>query len=253
MRMRWRAALTAAPPAAEPSARPVLVAGREPSQPALAAAGTSMIATPTVGALYLSDDDGYLHMCSASTVPSAGRNLILTAAHCLYDRETGTWHKNGVYMPYFRYGVDPVYGMWVLDRALISPDWQASGEKWYDLAFATVQPRADGARVEDVTGSNGLGFFPPTWYKATVFGYPSAPPYDGMLQMNCTDTIMLHIAECPFTRGASGGPWLRDYQNERRWGYVTGLSAAAYSDGSGLLSPDFGPAAYALYQTARTY
>ncbi|MEV4461785.1 hypothetical protein, partial [Microbispora sp. NPDC049633] len=233
----------------ETSAGPVLVPGRAPAS-SVAAASLAQFATPTVGAMYTNGDDGYQYWCSASTVPSGNRNLILTAAHCVYDRDRGTWRTKGIYMPFYRYGPDPAYGSWVLDQAFVSQDWLSGGGRTNDVAFVTVRPRSDGVRIEDVTGSNGMGFFPPPWYQGTVFGYPGEPPYDGNLQMNCTVYISLSIAKCPFTGGSSGGPWVRDYQNERRWGYVTGLTSTGVA-GTDVRSPDFGFSAYSLWQGAQ--
>ncbi|WP_214109229.1 trypsin-like serine peptidase [Acrocarpospora catenulata] len=247
----------AAQPSTEASHAPILVPGREPARkpgPPTAAADLAQLATPTVGRLFLQWSDGSTGSCSASTVPSPHRNLILTAGHCVYKHSKRIWIKHGFYDPYFRYGADPYYGSWVLDRAFVSADWLNAAEftRTNDVAFATIRGRTNGTEVEDLAGSNGMGFFPPPFYQGTVFGYPAEPPYDGNLQMNCTGSVSLTIIKCPFTGGSSGGPWLRDYQNERRWGYVTGLTSTGVTDVD-LRSPQFGYPAYLVWEEAKIY
>ncbi|MCW2597625.1 MAG: Trypsin, partial [Jatrophihabitans sp.] len=72
---------------------------------------------PTVGPLFfpsllgLGPTLGLPHYCSASVVRSAGHDLVLTAAHCVYGTGLAT-----EFAPGFHDGVSP-YGVWAVRRA----------------------------------------------------------------------------------------------------------------------------------------
>lgn len=70
-----------------------------------------------VGALFSGDLEGG-HFCTASVVRSGGRDLILTAAHCL----SGDGDTDVVFAPGYRNGRAP-YGLWRVTRTFVPGTW----------------------------------------------------------------------------------------------------------------------------------
>ncbi|WSQ15577.1 trypsin-like peptidase domain-containing protein [Streptomyces sp. NBC_01231] len=166
-----------------------------------------------VGALFA----GGGHFCTASVVHSPGRDLIVTAAHCL-DGSTG----DAVFVPGYRDGRSP-YGVWKVERRLLPGGWaegrndgsaDSGGSEDSDVGFAVVGERG-GKAVEDVVGG-GYRFVTRTGTGATavtVTGYPSSRE----VPISCTNRPTSHSRtqqriECPgFSGGTSGSPWVNGY------------------------------------------
>ncbi|WP_327354195.1 trypsin-like serine peptidase [Streptomyces sp. NBC_01304] len=156
-----------------------------------------------VGALFSNDLDGG-HFCTASVVHSEGRNLIVTAAHCLGDGE------GVVFAPGYHDGEAP-YGTWKLDKVFQDATWTDDDQESEDadVAFATLAPK-DGKEIEDVTGATTLDASGRTGDKVTVTGYPSSED----APRTCTNTAGKHSGtqqriDCPdFATGTSGSPWI---------------------------------------------
>ncbi|WP_424215132.1 trypsin-like serine peptidase [Streptomyces sp. BI20] len=158
--------------------------------------------TARVGALFAGDLDAG-HHCTASVVRSAGRDVIVTAAHCLDGDPSGM-----LFAPGFRDGATP-YGVWPLTAVVTDPAWSAGQDPDADVAFATVAP-VDGREVEDVVGGFPLADTDPTDPTVTVIGYPRSQDTP-LTCTNATDSIsdtQRRIA-CPdLTGGTSGSPWI---------------------------------------------
>ncbi|MEU1041986.1 trypsin-like serine peptidase [Streptomyces sp. NPDC005551] len=144
------------------------------------------------------------HFCTASVVHSAGRNLIVTAAHCL---DGGGAFR---FVPGYRDGRAP-YGVWRVARTYVSEAWRRDRDEDGDLAFAVVDDLAAGPALEDVVGGNSLATGQATGATAvTVTGYPRSRE----VPITCTNRPTAHSATqqriaCPaFTGGTSGSPWV---------------------------------------------
>lgn len=160
-----------------------------------------------VGALFGADRAADLaggHFCTASVVHSPGRNLIVTAAHCVDEDASDL-----VFAPGYRDGRAP-YGLWKVGRRFLPEGWSKEQDEDSDVAFAVVAD-ADGKRIEDVVGANR--FAPGTATGATavtVTGYPDS----GETPIRCSDKPSAHSRTqqrigCPgFTGGTSGSPWV---------------------------------------------
>lgn len=153
--------------------------------------------TVRVGALFAGRD----HFCTASVVDSPGRDLIVTAAHCL-DEDAGDL----VFVPAYRNGRAP-YGRWRVTRRYLPHGWDEDS----DVAFADVA-RRHGHGVEDLVGG-GNRFTPGTATGATavtVTGYPDSR----QTPLRCTNKPTAHSRtqqriDCPdFSGGTSGSPWV---------------------------------------------
>ncbi|PWI16485.1 serine protease [Streptomyces sp. Act143] len=152
--------------------------------------------TARVGALF----DGGEHYCTASVVRSPGRDLVVTAAHCLDGAGDDL-----VFVPGYRDGTAP-YGKWRVTRRFLPDGWDEDS----DVAFAVVAER-HGRGVEDVVGGNR--FTPGTATGATavtVTGYPDSRE----VPLRCTNKPTPHSRtqqriDCPdLSGGTSGSPWV---------------------------------------------
>ncbi|OPG01507.1 serine protease [Streptomyces sp. GKU 895] len=152
--------------------------------------------TARVGALF---DDGE-HFCTASVVHSPGRDLIVTAAHCLDGTEDAL-----EFVPGYRDGRAP-YGKWRVTRRFLPDGWDEDS----DVAFAEVAER-HGQGVEDVVGANRFTTGTATGATAvTVTGYPNSRD----VPLRCTNKPTAHSRtqqriDCPdLSGGTSGSPWV---------------------------------------------
>ncbi|MER5473284.1 trypsin-like peptidase domain-containing protein [Streptomyces sp. NPDC002685] len=153
------------------------------------------------------------HFCTASVVHSAGRDLVVTAAHCL----DGGGEIS--FAPGYRGGSAP-YGFWDVQGVFLPEGWtdgkdgkdgQGSKVEDSDVAFAVLGTR-DGKEVEDaVGGGNAFAAHQATGATAvTVTGYPSSLD----TAVTCTDKPTAYSRtqqriECPaFAGGTSGSPWV---------------------------------------------
>ena len=74
-----------------------------------------------VGALFERDASGE-HFCTASVVASPGKDLLITAAHCINGGKGSGYKKDIVFIPAYRDG-DAPFGVWTPQRLLVGPQW----------------------------------------------------------------------------------------------------------------------------------
>lgn len=207
-----------------------------------------------VGALF----DGGLsggHFCTASVVLSAGRNVVVTAAHCLSGGTDGT-----VFVPGYHDGVAP-YGVWPLEGVTLAPGWTSGADQDLDVAFAEVA-RLNGREVQDVVGgytfgNSGSDGSDNGRAAATVriTGYPSASdaPLTCYNDATAYTADQLRIACTDYTGGTSGSPWVTGLDPETGTGTVIGV-IGGYEEGGDTAdvsySPAFDSAIGALYERA---
>jgi len=175
-----------------------------------APAAAPVAPVPTTGALFFPSVGGLSvplhlpHFCSASVVASSTRDLIVTAAHCVYG--TGLTME---FAPGFHDGVAP-YGVWSGRRAYVAPAWRTHHDPTADVAVLEVAPRA-GRRIQDVVGGVPVGAPTPD-EPVDVTGYPMGV---GGQPVGCTAPLRLvdgfPAIDCTgFADGTSGGPWVQD-------------------------------------------
>ncbi|MGF1430841.1 trypsin-like serine peptidase [Kitasatospora sp. LaBMicrA B282] len=218
--------------------------------------GKTRTAAPTpinalVGAVFTNDASGD-HFCTASVVDSAGQNLIVTAAHCVYDPGIGQ-RSDLVFVPGYR-GGDAPNGVWPLAAITVDQSWAEDGNPDMDVAFAVVQPQ-NGRQVQQVLGANKLGVDMGYQLPVKLTGYPSSAD----VPITCVNTTsqqsqtQLRI-DCPeYTGGTSGSPWVTDLDPKTRTGTVVGVIGGYQQGGD---TPDtsytsyFGDAVQRLYDRA---
>ncbi|GAA2750934.1 serine protease [Kitasatospora cinereorecta] len=176
-----------------------------------------------VGALFTGSVAAGNHFCTASVLHSTGKDLILTAAHCLSSTD------NVRFVPGYRDGQAP-YGSWKVTRIFTADGWQNGSDP--DEDFAVLQVAQNGGRdIEDVVGANTLGLNAGWSDQVRLYGYPG----DTEMPILCTnattkqDTFQRTIS-CPaFPGGTSGGPWI-DTTTGQVIGIIGGYEQGGDSD-----------------------
>ncbi|UQX02391.1 trypsin-like peptidase domain-containing protein [Streptomyces sp. RerS4] len=158
------------------------------------------------GALFTGGLDGD-HFCTATVVRSPGKDLIITAGHCLL---AGDQSRGGaVFVPAYANGVAP-YGTWKLEEVYEDDRWAEDTDDDYDLAFARLAPDDQGRRIEEVTGAAALDTSGRAGEEVTVTGYPA----DRKVPRTCTAVSVRVSAteqrfDCDdFPGGTSGSAWI---------------------------------------------
>ncbi|MCX5192668.1 hypothetical protein OOK31_01965 [Streptomyces sp. NBC_00249] len=243
-------------------ARPVVVA------PAPAGVGRDFDGMPVVGRMFVMKGAG-AYFCTASVVSSPGRNLVLSAAHCLLGTDT----RQVAFVPQYTRADPQPYGMFPVlrDAAGRSKVWihqryrteGAERAATLDVAFAQVGPDADGDPVESVVGGNrlltGAAFTHP---QITLIGYPASAArpricVNRTTKFTSTDAnspgSFLRIDCTGYPGGTSGGPFLARYDAATGTGDVVGVIGGWKTGGPTAdtsYSSYFGAEIRKLYRTA---
>jgi V8-like Glu-specific endopeptidase len=225
--------------------------------------------------------DGDLYYCSASAVQSKYRNLVATAGHCVYDTDKNKPVDSFVFVPGYYQGKAP-WGIYVGAKVHTHFDFDVYEDYDRDYAFVNVfdgikylggKKWASSGRLGDNVGGQGFAWNQPVGKNVFAFGYPTGAhpdgdrPYSGETMKHCygqtghapaipTYKVEEQIAiKCAFTGGASGGPWLLQYSNSKRAGYLNGVSSIAIDSDDNqrydrLASPFFDSETAAIYKYA---
>lgn len=196
-------------------------------------------------------------VCSASTVNSANRDLLVTAGHCVKDGK-GEWAENWTFVPGYGSGSRKPYGQWTARRMFVAGPWSRAGDDSYDVGMVALNSLG-GRHIADVVGTQRIAFNGARGGHAYGFGYPADPPYDGEHLVYCAgrlrddpygDTRDQGLG-CGMTAGSSGGPWLSAFDAATGKGTITSLSSFKYSnDQRTMYGPFFGDTAKKLFLTA---
>ncbi|MBV9026558.1 MAG: trypsin-like serine protease [Streptomycetaceae bacterium] len=205
-----------------------------------------------MGALFNHDASGD-HFCTASVVQSPGKDLIVTAAHCIHGGRGGTYKSDIVFVPSYRDGIAP-RGEWHVKRLVVDQRWIDSSDPDLDVGFVVLQPLG-GQHIEDILGANRLGDTSGVGRKVKLTGYPS----NGSEPISCYNVTtrqsasQLRIACTGFPGGTSGSPWLTGFDPLTRTGTIIGV-IGGYQGGGNTpdvsYSPVFGQEVHALYTKA---
>jgi V8-like Glu-specific endopeptidase len=171
-----------------------------------------------IGKVYFSTGSG-TSWCSASVI---GRDAIVTAAHCCYNRSSGRWNSNFVFVPGQDRTSEP-YGRFAYTAARVLTAWVTSGGRQNDVCVIKTQ-----SGLSAKTGSLGRSWnFPQTEHVFTI-GYPQNK--DGGARPNiCASenypncgSSLVNATGCDKTYGDSGAPWIIRTLNGN---YVNGVTS----------------------------
>jgi len=177
---------------------------------AILPAGTARAQTAAIGKLFTSSGT-----CSASVV--SGKNIIVTAAHCCWNRSTNGWIGGWSFAPAYNNGAAP-YGVFNWADARVPNSWINNGDIPSDVCLIRLQNDASGHPVTYYTGWLGRAWnFPPS-QPMHAFGYPGniggaddleQCAAQSSAQPGSCGSSVLNMA-CNMTYGSSGGPWIKD-------------------------------------------
>ena len=178
---------------------------------AAAPAGTARAQNAAIGKLFTSSGT-----CSASVV--SGKNIIVTAAHCCWNRSNNSWIGGWSFAPGYNNGNAP-YGVFNWADARVPNSWINNGDIPSDVCLIRLQNDSSGHPVTYYTGWLGRSWNYPPSQPMHAFGYPgniggansleSCAAQSSAQSGNCGSGV-LNMA-CNMTYGSSGGPWIRDY------------------------------------------
>ena len=209
-----------------------------------------------IGALFFNNGTGG-HYCTASVIRTPKKNMLLTAAHCLYNQSTRGWHRHIVFVPRYSAGRRP-YGTWPVWLMVADKRWIEGGDPDLDFGFAAVQVMG-GRRIADVVGANQLLINRGYDNRIVVAGYPAKENAPADRPIGCAGRTFRQGKgqmrfDCHgFYGGTSGSPWLSDYDARTQTGHVIGLIGGYQEGGSEewrSYSPQFGPDIAHLMTTA---
>lgn len=207
---------------------------------------------PTVGALFYSKGSGR-HFCTASVVSSNHRDLILTAAHCVYT--SGRYSQNIEFVPGYNKGAAP-YGGWPVAKIIVAKGWRQRQDPSLDYAFLEVAPPpAAAGSIQETTGALRLGFYLHDAQHITVIGYNDTDQHPircATRSFKFSNSQMEFYCRS-FWYGTSGGPWIINYNGSTGTGTVFGV-IGGYQDGGyqswASYSPIFWQSAQSLFSQA---
>ncbi|MFG2004047.1 trypsin-like serine peptidase [Spirillospora sp. NPDC048911] len=224
----------AATPAADPTAQAVKAAARK------LAGGDARLAiqiaeSATVGKVFYTKPSTGLpgYKCSASALNTPSLQLVITAGHCVHEGAGGTWMRNWTFVPRYRNGAAP-FGTFAAKQFRSFDAWMNSSDNRRDVGLVTTWP-LNGQKLVNVVGGMGLSWNWPQAVPVTTFGYPSNFN-SGEIQQWCQGTTRavsdgrIEIA-CNNGPGASGGPWLRNFDANTGRGSVNGVFSTITTSG----------------------
>jgi V8-like Glu-specific endopeptidase len=215
-------------PARMREARPMgeLGAQRAVSTPLEATLSARAVTTPTVypystaGRIFLKTKH-VAAWCSGVAVNTPTRRVVLTAGHCLSDREGQARYPEVTqyleFVPGYTNGSAP-FGKFVMEVGYVLNAWRKSENPNFDMGAVLTYPNVLGQNVADATGGGAnVAFNLPTEQEFTIVGYPGA---DQQRMQTCDGEFARNnpfsrgrggpaqmLASCYLKAGSSGGPW----------------------------------------------
>lgn len=156
--------------------------------------------------------------CSASVV--SGNDIIVTAAHCCYDRSAGNWIGGWEFAPAYRDGYAP-YGTFGWSTATILTRWINVGDRKSDVCAIRLRDNSRNRPVTYYTGWLGRSWNWGTTQSMHWLGYPGNIGGGNKQELCVSETFnpssgcggaSVLNAGCSMTYGASGGPGIRSYR-----------------------------------------
>jgi V8-like Glu-specific endopeptidase len=240
--------------AATPALNPLtpLVAGPASGPPPGIPTAKLFNGVATVGALFFVNNGA--HFCTASVISSKAGDLVLTAAHCVFD--SGHAFKNVEFVPgYHQVGKAP-HGKWAVSKIFVAAGWAKGQNPALDFAFVTVAPPAGTTKtIQQVTGALQLGINRPYKRPIEVIGYNTVNtrPVECATHSFEFEKTQLEFYCHDYRDGTSGSPWIVRYDSRNGTGLVIGTIGGFELGGDvewASYSAYFGESTYLLWRLA---
>jgi V8-like Glu-specific endopeptidase len=166
------------------------------------------------GKLFFTTAQGVDKVCSGQFISSS---VVLTAAHCVQDRETGRYNGNFQFaLQYHQGNYSQVYA-W--NCAATLNGWVTEGYRW-DYAMIRVNGQS-------ASGHIGWKYNWQNYGSVAVIGYPVdiasgqiVQVEDGPLKLTENGLVEVRLGDPNFGPGSSGGAWIGDYTTRAQANYV---------------------------------
>ncbi|WP_372408910.1 serine protease [Streptomyces luteireticuli] len=210
----------------------------------------------TVGKLYFVNANGSDTWCTAAAVRSGNRSTVMAAGHCVRRAASPVnTYTDLVFVPGYDRKSQRPYGVFPV-RATVTPDsWAKEGRT--DIAALTVDA-VKGRKLVDTVGGQNVAFGRKPGGKVTAFGYPATRPQRGQALLTCTGTAKAAPGDeqsvpCDMTGGASGGPWLADFNAKTGIGTLVSVNSHgdALEHSTTMSGPNLGAAARSVFDQAQ--
>ncbi|MFE4536445.1 trypsin-like serine peptidase [Streptomyces scopuliridis] len=170
-------------------------------------------ALKAVGRLFFVNARGADTWCTATAVKSANRSVAMTAAHCVrMGSSPANTNTTMVFVPGYHKGEKP-YGAFALRSAATPRTWD--NDSVNDVAALVVDADKNGRKLTDVVGGRPIAFDRAVGGTVTALGYSATRPQLGEELLRCVGRTKrehgTQMIPCDLTGGASGGPWLADF------------------------------------------
>ncbi len=160
--------------------------------------------------------DGQDFECSGTVVDSNGKNVVFTAGHCVFDRDSGLYAEQLAFVPAFQDGATPL-GIWPATAVFTTSRYVETGDLSHDIGAVVLEDR-----IQQDLGARKIAFrLDPANREYTIYGYPGNPdpPYDGGSLVGCDSVTAgrdpvqgspapIAAGPCTMEGGASGGGWI---------------------------------------------
>jgi hypothetical protein len=235
------------------------------------------------------------YWCAATSIQSGNRNLVATAAHCVYDIASGVPFRRWIFVPGSSKSATP-WGVYVGKQVFTHHDFATYRDLDRDYAFVGVYngiipsrvplptparyaafpgrlkyatitggtksyvgvKLADGGRLGDRVGGQGLAYNLQVGGPLLIFGYPAKPgattattrsygtPFKTQDLAIKAEGLVGMRASTPSVAGSS---WLTRYSSARGLGYLNGMTIGV--SGTAGISPYFDGELFSVYDAAR--
>jgi V8-like Glu-specific endopeptidase len=191
--------------------------------------------------------------CSGTSISG---NVMLTAAHCLYDSTNNTWFSNWVFTPAYRngatpYGTFPATTCWVLN-AWINLTGSYAINTWarHDVGVCNMGTNSAGTTLNNAVGWMGHQWNFPYIVHFHNHGYPFRNTNDQLIP-NAGSYLHACVAEsfqqttetrgmgCDMSRGKSGGPLIDGYAPTVATGWADGVYSGFFIGTANLYATRF--------------
>jgi hypothetical protein len=194
-----------------------------------------------VGRLSFSTPGGTSY-CSGTAISG---NVMLTAAHCLYDSTNNRWYSNWVFTPAYRNGNAP-FGTFAAQVCWVLTAWvNLSGgyaiNTWaqHDVGVCKMGNNSAGQSLNSAVGWMGREWNFSYIRHVHNMGYPFRD-YNNAVITDAGKYLVTCVADtfqqptevrgmgCNWGGGISGGPWVRDYAQNVVTGWATGVNSGIF-------------------------
>ena len=182
--------------------------------------------------------------CTATVI--SPNNVIVTAAHCVYDTVGNRYYTNFAFTPAWRNGSAP-YGTFPFTQRYVLDNWRNASNTVirYDVAIIKLGNNSSGRSVTYYTGYAGRSWNYNNLQSIHAFGYPSNLSSGNYTYVCAAETFsggtdVLGMG-CNMTNGSSGGPWFRIYApyGSGSTNYVNAVVSSGTSGTNTFYGPKF--------------